>query len=884
MSWTKGESITLPNNIKAQQFQYPKNGMKVIICEMHTAPITGYMRVVNAGSAMENGVCGKGIAHFIEHMSFRIDDGKYWKFEKEGHEDNAMTTEDATSFYDFGHYEHIKDVISVDGHRFRTNEVPADGIPVEMHAVLNEEERGRQASGVLFRTAQASSHLYDRYHYPTIGMRHDIINTTAQDMQTFREKFYKLNNSTFIIVGHVNTKEILDHFENVYGKIPMEEEVKHDLPEEPLQTGKRIININMPAPCSMLCLTWVSPSAKTRESVALSVLQRIISNGDHGRKKELIDSGAIHNVGCYAPRNVNAYIFCLHGAFGLHDKKTLEKGESKLHNMLDSIATGLSQNELDLAKKTIETEWNVMPFKNIHTTTMALGEAVALGNWKDISSRVQTLKSITVEDVKQVIKNYLSLKKSTSVRLFPQKEEDTKPSTTVLESPVVETAEVGASLKPLQWTCESKLFRSGKAKLQTLEISNNDSYCSFSVPFEHSERYAAMLTADLLGNECKYKGITYNGASIVSKMADLGLDMDCASGLNHFNVSFVFRKQDKMNEACDFMVNGIMKNSMFSHNDVNSKKRTNMAELAALRKNQQYICKRELITRLFKDTSYNEKLDTKISKLNRVTNNHIDHFYSTVKNCKEWNCTFVYQKGMEQKVNIDSIMDTCLCATKNKSVNVAQVAWEPKVSKQDFTQKVMQGFGTSMVLMGQVTDIQHYTREAVALSLAVKALGGGMTARLMSILRGQDGDKNGVYGVYASMYEQKHAPVYVVVNASFTPGLEHHGVKEMKHVVDMWDKKGISEEEFQNSKYELLGQRSLEMDNFESVSSVYHRHLVNDKLPSKEWNEYVKNVSTMTLKEVNNVIKKLKTDKWTIVSTSPLSLKDNFLDDTDDEN
>ena len=45
--------------------------------EIHDAPICGYMRVVNAGSAMENGLVGKGIAHFIEHMSFRIDGGKY---------------------------------------------------------------------------------------------------------------------------------------------------------------------------------------------------------------------------------------------------------------------------------------------------------------------------------------------------------------------------------------------------------------------------------------------------------------------------------------------------------------------------------------------------------------------------------------------------------------------------------------------------------------------------------------------------------------------------------------------------------------------------------------------------------------------------------------
>ena len=73
------------------------------------------------------------------------------------------------------------------------------------------------------------------------------------------------------------------------------------------------------------------------------------------------------------------------------------------------------------------------------------------------------------------------------------------------------------------------------------------------------------------------------------------------------------------------------------------------------------------------------------------------------------------------------------------------------------------------------------------------------------------------------------------------------------------------------------------MDNFESVSEVYHRHLVNEKSPAKEWNAYVQHVTDMTLTEVNNAVKKLNPDKWTIVSTSPESLKDNFLDDTDDE-
>ncbi len=250
MSWSDGECIILSNKMEVQRFEWSTNKMSVIICEMHGAPITGYMRVVRAGSKDEqDGGVGAGIAHFIEHMSFRIDGGRYWELEKLGHEDNAMTNETSTRFYDLGHSKHIKEVINLDASRFLTNEVPEEGIPIEMKAVLNEEERGRQAVGTLFRTAQSTAHMFSRYHYPTIGTRHDIETTTAADMKKFREVFYKLNNSTFVVVGHVDTREILNHFVKVYGAIPAETPVVHDYPAEPLQIGRRIINLKMPAQC-----------------------------------------------------------------------------------------------------------------------------------------------------------------------------------------------------------------------------------------------------------------------------------------------------------------------------------------------------------------------------------------------------------------------------------------------------------------------------------------------------------------------------------------------------------------------------------------------------------------------------------------------------------
>ena len=42
-----------------------------------------------------------------------------------------------------------------------------------------------------------------------------------------------------------------------------------------------------------------------------------------------------------------------------------------------------------------------------------------------------------------------------------------------------------------------------------------------------------------------------------------------------------------------------------------------------------------------------------------------------------------------------------------------------------FFQKEMKGHGSTQVMMGQTTDIKNYSREGVALRMAVQALGGG---------------------------------------------------------------------------------------------------------------------------------------------------------------
>ena len=877
--WTNSETISLPNNLQAFHHTY-SNGMKVITVSMPTAPIAGYMRVVNAGSAMEDGICGKGVAHFIEHMSFRIGGGKFWEMERNGHEDNAMTTEDATSFYDFGSVEQLEKCIDLDAKRFLTKEVPGDKIPIEMMAVLNEEERGKEAVGTLFRTAQAASHMYSRYHYPTIGMRSDIINTSAEDMKKFREEYYKINNSTFIVVGHICTQDVLNIFEEKYGHLDTPTPVEHNFPQEPIQLGKRTHEIHMNgAPCAMICVTWRSPAADMKDSIVLSVIAKIISNGSAGRKLNLLNKNIIHNVGVYSPRNVDDYIWCIHGAFGRPDKVT--HGEEALIHMVKQLKT-VNDYELQTAIQTLKDEWGVEPFKNIQSTTMALGEACALMNWKDISQRLETLKTVSVADVKRVVAFYLTEHKATVVKVFPSKSlgfEDYEAEK--MSEAVTSKIDKVDQVKPdLKWSAASVVQQKGGFTIQSLATSGSEIIINLTLPMTEFQHWDASLLKGLFGKQCTFKNQHYYANTIKNKATALGLAFSTEKGHDTFEISFQMSKPDKFLEACDFALNGLFSNSKFNSQAFDSTKNGIIAELGALKMQPKYKLKEELMTRLFTNTPYGEKLSEKISKMHKTSLSSLCNYYlHAVKNSPIVKCTFTYPNTISTHV-ISSVANMVQRASNHSKRGLAS---QPTVKKwnmvennpTDFKQMVMPGYGSCCVMMGQVTDIKQYSREGIALSMAVQALGGGMTGRLMWQLRGQHGKENGVYGVYAIQENQENANTFVIVDATFTPGkCSQHGITELRDVLNKWHKDGITPEELENSKKELIGGRVLLMDDFDSVSDVFHRHLVNNKCPGEEWDNYLKNVRDIKLEEVTAAMSKLSAAKWSTVATTPTEIPD----------
>jgi len=869
--WISGDSITL-NNFTIQEFIHKKNNMRVLVVEMPTAPIAGYMRVVNAGSRDEEKVCGKGIAHFIEHMAFRIDDGKFWKFEKLGHEDNAMTEDDATTYYDFGLASHVLDVIDVDGSRFQCTSVPADGIPIEREAVLNEEQRNHQAAGMMFRTSQALSHLFDNYHISTIGRRKDIISATAEEMESFRKKYYKLNNSTFIVTGNVFTPEILSQFHKIHGSISKSEPVNHDYAPDMIQNGKRTVEINTPAPCSMLCMTYHSPPADSKESICLSLLKYIIYSNTEGRGRKLIDNNIVHDINVYAPRKRDSYIWCIHATLGNKSRGSMNAAETNVFSMLHDLSTHVTPVEVDRAKNILRMDWSNID--TIHSMTMELGKAVALGDWKDISKRLNTMEQITPNDIKKAVQKYLNVYQCSSVHLYPHDSSYTRTMHEPMANVNMNKSKITEIRKVLSWNVDVKSSTSDSLNFQFLKVKTGKPHFSVSVPFDNHKKHLATMFCEYFGNGCTYNNQHYTGNDISQYVASMGIDYNLDSDHSFIHFNSVFNNETTTKNGTDFLVNGLLKNITF-HTESDSKafnvKKTGiLAELRSLRNNQKYLAKEMLITKMFAHSNYSKTLDQKISKISSIGMKQLQTFYhDTVTKPMKWYCTLV-SKSKSSAGPMRTILKNVNTFNTQKQV---KPMWIPLPLKHESCSKVISGYKSGFVLMGQTTPLKNYSDESYLLMLGMEPLGSSITSRLMNTIRVIKGC--GTYGVYGNVYMQPHAPTYCVFNATFSPKDQKRGVNYMHDIIDNWLENGITMDELNTAKKQLMGARSLVMDNMNIVSSVFHRHLHNNKNSTDEWNRYEKIVKSATLSKVNAVIKSaLQRKKFITVSVGPPCVHD----------
>jgi zinc protease len=808
-----------------------ENGFRLLLVEKRSAPVVGIFRAVEAGSADEPGLVGRGVAHFIEHMDFRKQEKTTWGLEKKyGVELNAYTNEYMTGYHEVGHKNQLHTMLDDDFARFESKEVPDAWLKTEMQAVLNEEDRGNNASGVLWR--ETPKHALEKSHYSedTIGEREDILHAKADQMTTFRETFYVPNNTTLIIAGDINADEVVEKVRSTYGTLPRAADVVHSNPAEPPRVGKKSIEIQRPAPCMMFTMSYPAPHALTHSSAVASVVEQIWES----RENKYIDAGLVHSVGMYAARMRDPFLLVVHGSIPGSDKTRLRSALTRFQQDLSHFTPTVE--ELERAKKHLATAYK-SSFSSVMNIIQTLGASAGLGDWTDAEKHAVSIQNVTIEEVQHFCAHRFKESQSSIVSMIPDREAQA-------------LVDIPRHVEMKQGTVEENVVDTVHAEKHptVVYVSTPDAtaiHMRVTAAIDPSKQVAAEILAQCMGNGCVIRDHTYTADQCDLELSKRSAERTFTAdrGYIHAALHLPIESKDKLT-AASIVVNGELFAPTIDKKTFLSAKRSLAEELNASRSDPTTMCKHRLMKAMFSTSPYDKSIDEQVQDIQHVSLKHVNALKASLKH----SVTAVTVSRID---NTQDRFDTFV-ARLQKPCNVQRLQWVAKPKEAVEEQFSIPGNASNVLMMGQVTSLRHDDPKIYALRAAVHALGGGMSGRLMSTIRGKMG--LGTYGVYATLHYSPDYPAFLVVHGTFAPASAAAGAKKLQEMLVDWATNGLTEEELSMWKSQFQGPRAMALDTPSSIVDTHHDSLLQGQDPQEVWDAFPHKVQQVSIQDVQNIL------------------------------
>ncbi len=395
-----------------------ENGLKVVLCENHTAPVVTFLVLYKVGSRNE-GVGYTGATHFLEHMLFKgtkkhnadkgngIDDlltqiGAYW---------NATTWFDRTSYFEIVPREFFDLCTELEADRMRNLMLRQSDRDSEMSVVRNELERGENyPEEALEKELYAVAFREHPYHHPTIGWRSDVEGVPLDRLRKFYDTYYWPNNSTVVVLGDFKKEDALATIQKHFGKIKSSPEpIPQVYTTEPAQEGERRFEICRAGDLPRVWMGFHVPEASHEHNYTLAAVRHILgSTYERSTRlyKALIETGLAVDVFCRHDELRDPGLFII-GA-SLNPGVKMKKVEETILSEIEKLATE-SVTEAELSRiKSANRKGTILAMADPSSLAFLIGEAESKADWKWLMRYDDRFEEISIEDVKEVTATYFT--------------------------------------------------------------------------------------------------------------------------------------------------------------------------------------------------------------------------------------------------------------------------------------------------------------------------------------------------------------------------------------------------------------------------------------------------------------------------------------------
>lgn len=401
------------------------NGLKLVIREMHHAPVSAFFVWYRVGG--RNEVPGiTGISHWVEHMMFK-GTPRYGKGQldrmvsKHGGLWNGFTGEDYTAYFEVLPVQHLDLSLDIESDRMVNCIFDPAEVQSERTVIISEREGGENSPEFwLDEAVTRVAFLVHPYGQGVIGAKSDLERITREDLYEHYRTFYAPNDAVAVAVGDFQCDEVYEKVRKYFGAIPRGPDVPQVRSVEPPQEGERRLVIRRPGGARHCMMAFHMPSAKDPDVYPALVLDAVLSGGKSlagwggrggmGRSsrlyKALVESGIASAAITAGRPSVDPYL--LQMEMTLREGVEVERAEKAASGVFDAVQQDrVSIDELEKAKKQIRAQV-AYSMESAQSNALALGMWEALSTWKDADLVSERINAVTPEEVLKAARNTLA--------------------------------------------------------------------------------------------------------------------------------------------------------------------------------------------------------------------------------------------------------------------------------------------------------------------------------------------------------------------------------------------------------------------------------------------------------------------------------------------
>jgi zinc protease len=514
------------------------NGLTVLIEENHANPVVAVEVFVRTGSIYEQEYLGSGISHFFEHIihggatSTRSEAESSRILEAIGNNSNAYTTVDHTAYYINTTTEHWRTAVELLADWMLHSSIMPEEFEREKGVVQRELEQGLDnPEQMLAQIAMETRFQVHPARYPVIGYKELVQKVTRDDLVRYYQRMYSPNNMVVVVVGDVQTPEVLAHIRETFGQGERRPLPAISLPEEPPQLGKRAVVKEMAVSQATMSLSFRTVALTHPHLYPLDILAYILANGDSSRLVRRIqeEQQLVYSIqaASYTPAYAEGAMIV---SAALAPEQVPDAEAAILQELYRLREELVSPEELAKAKKQKLAEY-VFERQTVEQQAHGLGLDMLSTYDPNFSEvYVRNIQQVTAEDIREVARLYLR-------------------EATLVQAVVRPKSDIPSALAPPPVAQREPVIKKVLANGMTLLLKRNpalpivamQAYFKGGVRVETPDTNGlSQLTASLL-----LKGTPSHSAEEIAAMFDTrGATVIAESGNNSFFVNATCLRED----------------------------------------------------------------------------------------------------------------------------------------------------------------------------------------------------------------------------------------------------------------------------------------------------------------------------------------------------